>query len=132
MHEDSDGFSNSDGDEQGNDDRFLMAFEDDDLLDAINEEGIYEEISKLKVFLEEKNMIIDTLTFQLVEKDKHNEEAECEIVGLRKEIEKTKALNLIFAKGSETLDEIIKVQRSPLINTGLRFSEEASQAQKQA
>eukprot|EP00253_Pinus_taeda_P004876 PITA_04876 len=74
----------------------------------------------------------DTLTFQLAEKDKHNEELECEIVGLRKEIEKTKALNLRFTKGSETLDEIIKVQHSPLIKTGLKYFEEASQAQKQA
>eukprot|EP00253_Pinus_taeda_P009420 PITA_09420 len=121
-----------DKDEQGNDDRLFMAFEDDDFLDAIDEEGLYEEISKLKICLEEKNMIIDTLTFQLAEIDKHNEELECEIVGLRKEIEKTKALNLRFAKGSETLDEIIKVQHSPLIKTGLRYSEEASQAQKQA
>ncbi len=37
-----------------------MAFEDDDFLDAIDEEGLYEEISKLKICLEEKNMIIDT------------------------------------------------------------------------
>eukprot|EP00253_Pinus_taeda_P036394 PITA_36394 len=108
-HEDSDGLSNSDEDEQGNDNRLLMAFEDDDFLDAINEEGLYEEIAKLKVCLEEKNMIIDTLTVQLAEKDKHNEGLECEIVGLGKEIEKTKALNLRFSKGSETLDEIIKV-----------------------
>eukprot|EP00253_Pinus_taeda_P022128 PITA_22128 len=100
-HEDSDGLSNSDEYEQGNDDRLLMAFEDDNFLDAIDEE------------------------------DKHNEELECEIVGFRKEIEKTKALNLRFAKGSETLDEIIKVQHSPLIKTGLGYSEEASQAQKQ-
>eukprot|EP00253_Pinus_taeda_P005994 PITA_05994 len=70
-HEDSGGLSNSDEDEQGNDDRLLMAFEGDDFLDAINEEGLYEEISKLKVCLEENNMIIDTLTF--AEKDKHNE-----------------------------------------------------------
>ena len=77
-------------------------------------------------------MIIDTLTFQLAEKDIHNEELECEIVGLRKEIEKIKALNLRFSKGSETLDEIIKVQRSPLIKTSLGYSKEASQAQKQA
>ena len=53
-----------------------------------------------------------------------------EIVGLRKEIEKTKALNLRFAKGSETLDEIIKVQHSPLIKIGLGYNEESSQAQK--
>jgi len=51
-HEDSDGFSNSDEDEQGNDYRLLMAFEDDDFLDAIDEEGLYEEISKLKICLE--------------------------------------------------------------------------------
>eukprot|EP00253_Pinus_taeda_P016033 PITA_16033 len=118
-HEDNDGFSNSDEDEQGNDYRLLMDFEDDDFLDAIDEEGIYEEISKLKICLEEKNMIIDTLTFQLAEREKHNEKLECEIVRLRKDIEKTKALNLRFSKGSKTLDEITKVQRSPLIKTGL-------------
>eukprot|EP00253_Pinus_taeda_P012822 PITA_12822 len=130
-HEDSDGLSNNDEDEQGNDNRLLMAFEDDDFLDAINEEGLYEEIAKIKVCLKEKNMIIDTLIVQLAKNDKHNEGLECEIVGLRKEIEKTKALNLRFAKRSETLDEIIKVQHSPLIKIGLGYSEEASQAQKQ-
>eukprot|EP00253_Pinus_taeda_P027877 PITA_27877 len=107
-----------------------MAFEDDDFMDAIDEEGLYEEIYKLKIFLEEKNMIIGTLQFQLAENEKHHEKLECEIVGLRKEIEKTKALNLKFVKGSETLDEIIKVQRSPLIKTGLGYNEEATQAQK--
>eukprot|EP00253_Pinus_taeda_P029264 PITA_29264 len=108
----------------------LMAYEDDDFLDDVDEDDLYEEISKLKICLEEKSMIIDTLTFQLAEKEKHNEKLECEIVGLRKDIEKTKALNLRFAKGSETLDEIIKVQRSPLIKTSIGYSEEASQAQK--
>ena len=127
-HEDSDGLSNSDEDEQGNDYKLLMAFEDDDYMDAIDEDGLYEEISKLKICLEEKNMIIDTLQFQLAEKEKHHEKLECEIVGLRKEIEKTKALNLKFVKGSETLDEIINVQRSPLIKTGLGYNEETSQA----
>ena len=39
-------------------------------------------------------------------------------------------LNLRFVKGSETLDEIINVQCSPLIKTGLGYNEEASQAQK--
>eukprot|EP00253_Pinus_taeda_P032890 PITA_32890 len=87
----------------------LMAFEDDDFLDVIDEDGLYEEISKLKICLEEKSMIIDTLTFQLAEREKHNEKLECEIVGLRKDNEKTKALNLRLAKGYETLDEIIKV-----------------------
>ena len=51
-------------------------------------------------------------------------------MGLRKEIEKTKVLNLRFVKGSETLDEIIKAQHSPLIKTGLGYNEETSQAQK--
>jgi len=129
-HEDSDGISNNDEDEEGNYYRLLMAFKDDDFLDAIDEESLYEEISKLKICLEEKNMIIDTLTSQLVEMEKHNEKLECEIVELRKDIEKMKALNLIFAKGSETLDEIIKVQRSPLIKIGLGYTKETSQAQK--
>eukprot|EP00253_Pinus_taeda_P027975 PITA_27975 len=109
-HEDSDGLSNSDEEEQGNNNyRLLMAFEDDDLLDAIDEEGLYEDISRLKICLEEKNAIIETPQLQLAESEKHHEKLECEIVGLRKEIEKTKALNLRFVKGSETLDEIIKV-----------------------
>jgi len=86
-----------------------MAFEDDDFLDALDEDDFYEEISKLKICLKENNMIIDTLTFQLAEREKHNEKLECEIVGLRKDIEKTKSLNLRYAKGSETLNEIIKV-----------------------
>ena len=75
-------------------------------------------------------MIIDPLTFQLAEREKHNEKLECEIMGLRNDIEKTKALNLRFSKGSETLDELIKVQCSPLIKTGLGYTEETSQAQK--
>eukprot|EP00253_Pinus_taeda_P004946 PITA_04946 len=69
-HEGSGGFSNSDEDEQNNNYRLLMAFEDDDFMDAIDEEG------------------------------------------------------------SETLDNIIKVQHSPLIKTGLGYNEEAAQAQK--
>eukprot|EP00253_Pinus_taeda_P016292 PITA_16292 len=86
------------------------------------------EISRLKTCLEEKNVIIDTLQFQLDEKEKFLEKLECEIVGLRKEIEKTKALNFKFVKGSETLDKIINVQRSPLIETGLGYNGETSQA----
>ena len=107
-----------------------MAFEDDDFLDDIDEDDLYEEISKLKIYLEEKSMIIDTLTFQLSRREKHNEKLECENVGLRKDIEKTKALNLRFVKGSENLDEIIKVQCSPLIKIGLGYTEEESQSQK--
>lgn len=127
-HEDSDGLSNSDEDERGNHYKNLMAYEDDDYMDAIDVDGFYEEITRLKTCLEEKNMIIDTLQFQLDEKEKFLEKLECEIVGLRKEIEKTKALNLKFVKGSETLDEIINVQHSPLIKTGLGYNGETSQA----
>ena len=105
-----------------------MTFEDDDYMDTVDEEGLYEEISNLKICLEDKNVIIDSLQCQLGEREKHHEKLECEIVSLRKEIEKTKALNLKFVKGSETLDEIINVQRSPLIKTGLGYNGEASQA----
>ena len=49
-------------------------------------------------------------------------------MGLRNELEKTKYLNLRFTKGLETLDEIIKVQPSPLINIGLGYTGESSQA----
>eukprot|EP00253_Pinus_taeda_P023177 PITA_23177 len=41
--------------------------------DALDEDDLYEEISKLKICLEEKGMIIDTLTFQLAEREKHKE-----------------------------------------------------------
>jgi len=75
-------------------------------------------------------MIIDTFTYQLAETEKHNEKLKCEIVDLRKDLKKTKSLNLRFAKGSKNLNEIIKVQHSPLINTGLGYTEGASQSQK--
>jgi len=75
-------------------------------------------------------MIINTLTHQLTEREKHNENLGCEILGLRKELKKTKYLNLRFAKGLEALNEIIKVQHSPLIKTGFRYTEESSQSQK--
>ena len=44
----------------------------------------YEEITRLKTCLEEKNRIIDTLQIQLDEKEKSLEKLECEIVGIRK------------------------------------------------
>ena len=68
-HEDSNGLSNSDEDENNNDYRLLMAYKDDDFLDDLDEYDLYEEISKLKICLEEKNMIIDTLTYQLAERE---------------------------------------------------------------
>eukprot|EP00253_Pinus_taeda_P001904 PITA_01904 len=127
-HEDSDGLSNSDEHERGNEYKLLMAFEDDDYMDAIDVDYFHEEITKLKRCIEEKNMIIDTLQFQIDEKERHLEKLEGEIVGLRKEIEKKKAINLNFVKGSETLDEIINVQRSPLNKTCLGYNGETSQA----
>ena len=127
-HEDSDGISNSDEDERGINYKLLMAFEDDDYMDAIDLDGFYDEISRLKTCLEEKNMIIDTLQIQLDEKEQSLEKLECEIIGLRKEIEKSKAFNLKFVKGSETLDKIINVQCSSLIKTGMGYNGEASQA----
>ena len=63
-----------------------MDFEDDDYMDAIDADGLYEEISNLNIFLEEKNVIIDSLQCQFAEREKHHEKLECEIVGLRKEI----------------------------------------------
>ena len=105
-----------------------MEFEADDYMDAIDVDYFHEEITKLKRCIEEKNMIIDTLQFQIDEKERHLEKLEGEIVGLRKEIEKTKAINLKFVKGSKTLDEIINVQRSPLNRTSLGYNGETSQA----
>eukprot|EP00253_Pinus_taeda_P032899 PITA_32899 len=127
-HEDSDGLSNSDEHERGNHYKLLTTFEDDDYMDAIDVYGFYEDISRLKTCLEERNVIIDTLQCQLDKKEKSLENLECEIVGLRKEIEKIKALDLQFVKGSETLDDIINVQHSPLIKTCLGHNGEASQA----
>ena len=107
-----------------------MAYENDDFLDALEEEGFFEEITKIKICLDEKNMIIDTLTHQLTEREKHNENLECETLGLRKELEKTKSPNLRFAEGSKTLNEIIKIQCSPMIKIGFGYTEESSQSQK--
>ena len=87
-------------------------------MDAIDEEGLYEDISKLKICVEEKNVIIDSLQCQLAEREKHHEKLECEIVGLTKEIEKNKALNLRFVKGSETLDDIIMLEYYILQSNG--------------
>eukprot|EP00253_Pinus_taeda_P013748 PITA_13748 len=53
-HEDSDGLSNSDEDERGNNYKILMAFEDDEYMDAIDVDSFYEEISRLKTCIEER------------------------------------------------------------------------------
>ena len=96
-------------------------------MDALEDSDFLDENNKLKIFLEESKITIETLNNQLEEKEKHNEKLECEVVSLRKELEKVKTLNLIFAKGYETLYEIIKVQRSPLIKIVLGYTGESSQ-----
>ena len=96
-------------------------------MDALEDSDFLDENSKLKIFLEESKITIETMKNQFEEKEKHNEKLECEVVSLRKELEKVKNLNLRFARGPETLDEIIKVQRSPLIKTGLEYIGESSQ-----
>ena len=72
--------------------------------------------------MEEDKLAEEVLKKKILEKERHSERLELEIVGLRKELEKTKALNLRFAKGFETLEEIIKVKNSPLMNIGLGYS----------
>ena len=115
-----------------------MAFEQkeekDMFMDALEENDFLEENNKLKlpledykILLEEQKIIRETIEKQLEEAKKHIEKLECEVVIQRKEVEKAKTLNLRFAKGSETLDEIIKVQCSPLIKTGLGYTGESSQ-----
>ena len=39
-----------------------MAYDDDNFWDALEEDDLHEEITKLKICLEEKDMIVDTLT----------------------------------------------------------------------
>ena len=97
-------------------------------MDALEDNDFLEEINHLKICLEENKLSIETLKNQLEEKEKHNEKLECEILSLRKEIEKLKTLNLRFSKGSETLDKIMKVQCSPLMKTGLGYVGESSQS----
>ena len=88
-HEDSDGLSNSEEGESDQDVRLLMAFKKDSseakdtFMDALEENDFLEEINQLKICLEENKISIDTLKNQLIEKEKHNEKLECEIVSLR-------------------------------------------------
>lgn len=125
--------SNTEEGEFDQDLKLLMDFEkntsesNDKFMDSLEEKYFFEEITKLKICFEENKVAIDTLKHQLIEKEKHNDKLECEVVSLRKELEKIKTTKLRFAKGSETLDEIIKVQFSPLMKTGLGYIGETSQ-----
>ena len=88
-HEDSDGLSDSE-EESEQDLRLLMAFEKesreekDTFVDALEDSDFLDENNKLKIFLEESKITIETLKNQLEEKEKHNEKLECEVVILRK------------------------------------------------
>lgn len=59
--------SNRDEDDQ--DFKQLMAYEND----TLEEENFLKEITQLKIFLEEKDTVIDIVTRQLTEKNEHNE-----------------------------------------------------------
>ena len=72
--------------------------EKDTFMDALEENDFLDEINQLKICLEKSKISIETLKNQLEEKEKHNEKLECEIVSLRKEIEKVKTLNLRLLK----------------------------------
>jgi len=58
----------SNSDEYGQDFKLLMAYENDTLED----EYFRKEITQLKIYLPEKDTVIDTMTHQLTEKEKHN------------------------------------------------------------
>ena len=56
----------------------------DTTMDSLEDNVFIEEINQLKICLEENKISIETLKNHLVEKEKHNEKLECEIVCLRK------------------------------------------------
>ena len=53
LEEDKDGLSNSD------DYRLLMAYDDDNFWDALEEDDLHEEISKLKICLDNHNSFVN-------------------------------------------------------------------------
>jgi len=132
-HIDSDGISNGEEGESDQEYQLLMAFVDkctevcdDFLIDSLEEkDNIIEEIHHPEIRLEEAKLAEDALKKQILERERHNEKLELETKSLRKEFEKTKGLNLIFAKGSEILEEIITVQHTPLIKIGLEYNGES-------
>ena len=58
----------------------------DKFVDALEEKDFFEEITQLKICLDENKVAMDTLKHQLIENEKHNEKLECEVVSLRKEL----------------------------------------------
>ena len=88
-HEDSDGLSDSE-EECEQDLRLLMAFEKesreekDTFMDALDDDDFLDQNNQLKICLEERKIIIETLKRKNEEAKKHNEKLECEVVSLRK------------------------------------------------
>ena len=97
-HEDSDGLSNSDEDEQGNNYRLLMAFEDDDFMDAIDEEGLYEEISKLKFFWKRKIWLLILCNSNWLKKKNFMKSYNVKLLVLEKRLRKQNLLILNLLK----------------------------------
>jgi chromosome condensin MukBEF ATPase and DNA-binding subunit MukB len=92
----------------------------------------YEEISLLKVKLEEAKRIEDILTHQLKEAKTKGEKLESEVVSVRKDLEKFQALylqNLTSIKASEGLTTIPNQQRNPKLKTSLGYEEGSSSGQ---
>lgn len=85
------------------DDVFMDALEDKEIF-MYNENTLVEEIIKLKIYLEEAKLVEEVLKKHVLEKEMHCENLKLEIMGLRKKLEKTKSLNIRFAKGSDTLE----------------------------
>ena len=75
---------------------------------SLEKEDFLKEINQIKISLVEKDTVINVVTDQLTLKEKHNEVLECEVVSLRKELEKTKTRNLRFSKGTKCYISIIK------------------------
>jgi hypothetical protein len=88
-----------------------------------------EEITLLKVKLEEAKNIEDILKHQLKEAGTKGEKLEVEVVAIRKDLEKFQALyhqNLTSIKASEGLSSILNQQRSSKFKTGLGYEEGSS------
>ena len=81
MHEDNDGISNGEEGESDQEYQLLMAFEDrsindydDNFMVSLEENDIFiEEITQLKIYLEEYKLSEENLKKQIIEKENHNE-----------------------------------------------------------
>lgn len=73
-------------------------------IDMYKENALVEEITLLKNYLEEAKLGEEALKIQDLEEERHYENLELKIVGLRKDLKKPKALNITFSKGSKTIE----------------------------